>query len=67
MRNRNNINNSSRYIGMFIEWSERWERHLRMMIAALIGLLILSQVLLYFPHIRPVICSVDRLEGTKVE
>jgi hypothetical protein len=52
-----------RYIRLFLLFSAKVERWMKMVIAILLGLLIVFQLALQFPNLRYFLTRVDRLEG----
>lgn len=54
---------ADQYEQLFIRWSERAERLIRIGIVTLLALLLLSQLLLQWPLFRKTALKVERLEG----
>ncbi len=54
---------SDQYDQLFISWSNRWERVIRILIVTFLIILLLSQVMLQWPFFRKSFVKVERLEG----
>ncbi|WP_405460208.1 hypothetical protein [Paenibacillus sp. HJGM_3] len=51
------------YEDLFLRWSDRWERIIRVAIIGLLALLLAGQALLQWPVFRQTVVKVERLEG----
>lgn len=51
------------YEELFVRWSNRWERWIRLAIVSFLILLLLTQALLQWPQFRKAAVKVERLEG----
>lgn len=54
---------SERYDELFISWSNRWERIIRILIITFLVLLLFTQAMLQWPLFRKSVVRVERLEG----
>lgn len=55
------------FIELFALFSQRWERRLLRLLLGLLIALCLSQTLLLLPGLRPLLTTVDSLEGERYD
>jgi hypothetical protein len=51
------------YDELFIRWSDRWERIIRIAVIVFLAILLLTQALLQWPLFRKSVVKVEQLEG----